>query len=44
MNLVKKNQKLHDPDSPLLVGEVRDGDVVKEVDEPSYIDMQQKLI
>lgn len=44
MNLVKKNPKLHDPDSPLLVGEVRDGDVVKEVDELSYIDMQQKLI
>ena len=40
MKLVKKNQKLHNPDSPLLIGEVSDGDVVKEVSEPSYIDMQ----
>ena len=35
----QKNQKLHNPDSPLLIGEVNDGDVVKEVMEPSYIDM-----
>ena len=44
MKLVKKNQKLHNPDSPLLIGNVKDDDVVKEIDEPSYIDMQQKLI
>ena len=44
MQLVKRNQKLHNPDSPLLVGEVKDGDVVKEVNEPSYIDAQQRLI
>ena len=44
MKLVKSNQKLHNPNSPLLIGEVKDGDVVKEVNEPSYIDMQQKLI
>ena len=44
MNLVKKNQKLHNPDSPLLIGEVKDDDVVKEVNEPSYIDLQQRLI
>ena len=43
MKLVKKNQKLHNPDSPLLIGEVKDDDVVKEVNEPSYIDTQQKL-
>ena len=43
MNLVKRNQKLHNPNSPLLIGEVKDGDVVKEVNEPSYIDTQQKL-
>jgi hypothetical protein len=43
MRLVKKNQKLHNPDSPLLIGEVKKGDVVKEVNEPSYIDTQQKL-
>jgi len=44
MKLVKKNQKLHNPDSPLLIGEVKDVDDVKEVFEPSYIDMQQRLI
>ena len=43
MKLVKRNQKLHNPDSPLLIGEVKDGDVVKEVREPSYIDMQTRL-
>ena len=30
MKLVKKNQKLHNPDSPLLIGEVKDEDVVNE--------------
>jgi len=39
MKLVKRNQKLHDPDSLLLIG-----DVVKEVNEPSYIDSQTKLL
>ena len=43
MKLVKRNQKLHNPDSPLLIGEVKDGDVVMEVDEPSYIDSQTRL-
>ncbi|WP_407412896.1 hypothetical protein [Methanobrevibacter sp.] len=43
MKLVRKNQKLHNPDSPLLLGEVKDGEVVKEIKEPSYIDYQQKL-
>ena len=42
--LVKRNFKLHDPDSPLLIGNVNDNDVVKEVSEPSYIDAQQRLI
>lgn len=44
MNLVKRNQKLHNPDLPVLLGEVKDGDVVKELNEHSYIDSQQKLI
>ena len=44
MNLVKRNQKLHNPDSPLLIGDVRDSDVVKEVSEPSFIDGQTRLI
>ena len=43
MKLVKRNQKLHNPDSPLLIGEVKDDDVVKEVNEPIYIDTQQRL-
>lgn len=43
MKLVKKNQKLHNPDSPLLIGEEKEGDVVNEVREPSYIDVQSKL-
>ena len=33
--LVKRNWKLHDPDSPLLIGDVKDSDVVKEILEPS---------
>ncbi|SDA66197.1 hypothetical protein SAMN02910315_02012, partial [Methanobrevibacter millerae] len=44
IKLVKRNQKLHNPNSPLLIGEVKEGETVKEVSEPSYIDMQQKLI
>ena len=43
MKLVKRNQKLHDPNSPLLIGDVKDSDVVKEVNEPSYIDSQTRL-
>ena len=43
MKLVKRNQKLHNPYSPLLIGEVKDGDVVTEVNEPSYIDSQLKI-
>ena len=44
MKLVKRNQKLHNPYSPLLIEDIKDGDVVKEVNEPSYIDLQQKLL
>ena len=36
MKLVKMNQKLHNPDSPLLIGDVNDGDVVKEVNKPIH--------
>jgi DNA repair photolyase len=42
--LVKMNYRLHNPDSPLLIGNVKEHDDVKEVREPSYIDFQQKLI
>lgn len=44
MNLVKRNQKLHNPNSSLLIGKVNYGDFVREVDEPSYINYQQKLV
>ena len=43
IKLVKKNQKLHNPASPLLIGDVKDDDVVKEISEPSYIDTQTRL-
>jgi hypothetical protein len=42
--LVKRNFRLHNPDSPLLIGDVNDSDDVKEVREPSYIDAQARLI
>ena len=41
--LVKRNQKLHNPDLPLLIGEIDESDVVKEGNEPSYVDSQQRL-
>ena len=44
MKLVKRNQKLHNPDSPLLIGDVNEGDVVKEVNEPSYIETHEKVL
>ena len=44
MKLVKRNQKLHNPDSPLLIGDVKESDVVKEISEPSYIDSQTQLL
>lgn len=44
MNLVKRNQKLHNPDSPLLIEDVKDGETVKEISEPSYIDAQTRLM
>jgi len=43
MKLVKKNQKLHNPNSPLLIGKVKYDDVVKEVSEPSHIETQTRL-
>ena len=43
MRLVKHNQKLHNPDSSLLLGEIAEDEFVKEVREPSYIDTQTRL-
>ena len=42
--LVKRNQKLHNPDSPILIGNVKDSDVVKEIVEPSYIETHEKVL
>ena len=44
MKLVKRNQKLHNPYSPLLIGDVNEGDVVTEVNEPSYIEPKQPTL
>ena len=44
MKLVKMNQKLHNPDSPLLIEDVKDGETVKEISEPSYIDAQSGVL
>ena len=44
LKLVKRNQKLHNPDSPLLIGDVNEGDFVKEVNEPSYIETDTKVV
>ena len=43
VKLVKRNYRLHNSDSPLLIGNVND-EVVKEIKDPLYIDFQQKLI
>ncbi len=44
MQLVKKNQKLHNSDSPLLLGDVKIAEEIIEIDEGSFINTQQKLI
>ena len=36
MNLVKKNQKLHNPNLPLMIGDVKEGGAVKDVNESIY--------
>ena len=36
MKLVKKNQKLHNPDSPLIIDDVKEGGAVKDVNESIY--------
>ena len=43
MKLIKRNQKLNNPDLPLLIGEVND-DVVNEVNEHSYIETHEKVL
>ena len=43
MKLIKRNQKLNNPDLPLLIWEVND-DVVNEVNEHSYIETHEKVL
>jgi hypothetical protein len=40
---VRRNMKLHDPESPFLIGNYREGDVIHDVDMVSYIDNQLSL-
>ena len=42
--LVKRNFKFHNPNSPLLIGNVKEDDDVKEVREPSYIETHEKVL
>ena len=42
--IVKRNWKLHNPESPLLIGNVKDSDVVKEISEPSYLETSEKVL
>lgn len=43
METVRKNMRLHDPLSPLLIGHLRAEDVVKEGKQRSYVDGQLRL-
>ena len=40
----EKESKLHNSDSPLLVGDLKKDDVVKEVTEPNYIETPKKVV
>ena len=44
MKLVKRNKKLHNLDSPLLIGDVKDDDVVKKVREHCFIETHEKVL
>ena len=41
---VEQNVKLHDPDSPFLIGGFHEGDQIIEVRQESYIDRQITLL
>ena len=41
---VVQNMKLHDPKSPLLIGHLEKGDVVKETKQKSYFDGQTEFL
>ena len=42
-NTVSEQHKMHDPASPFLIGNHMDGDVIHEVVQESWIDLQEKL-
>lgn len=43
MKVVRENMRLHDPDSPLLIGHLRSDDVVKTAKQESWVDNQLTL-
>jgi len=42
-NLARKNYKMHNPNSPLLIGELRPGDVVTEAKQVSFLNPDSQL-
>ncbi len=40
---VRRNYRRHNPSSPFLIGDIQDGDVVKDVVQESWIDTQKSL-
>lgn len=43
IKMVKENMKKHNKNSPLLIGELSDNDIVREMNQESYIDFQLSL-
>jgi len=43
MKTVRENMEKHDPLSPLLIGELRPGDVIRDVKQESFLDDQMRL-
>lgn len=41
--IVRNNQKLHDPESPFLIGGIREGDIIKDAKQSSWLDGQMRL-
>ena len=41
--IVETNRKLHDPNSPFLIGNYEDGDIIHDVPQKSWIDRQMSL-
>ena len=40
---VQRNIKMHDPNSPFLIGKIRKGDIITEVRQETYIEYQLSL-